>query len=155
MSEAVMQPTTDNVDRKLVCSLKQNKRIFISNVNGLLGHSLFELMRNDHIAIKSEGQQTAHRFLGTLNSVPAGGMVTPSPSDTIKIVDSQAKPKTFVKQVRGSDIIILDISQFSANLEEAEKAIQALKYQDEGVKPEIEQTLIVVTSVMSWSKTAA
>lgn len=36
-----------------VCELKTNKRILITNVNGLLGHSLFESMRNDHITIYS------------------------------------------------------------------------------------------------------
>jgi hypothetical protein len=35
---------------------------------------------------------------------------TPSPSETIKLLDSKAKPKTFVKQVREADYIILDIS---------------------------------------------
>lgn len=44
MSEAV-------TDCKKVCDLETNKRILITNVNGLLGHSLFESMRNDHIAI--------------------------------------------------------------------------------------------------------
>jgi len=80
-----------------VCGQKQSKRILITSVNGLLGHSLFELMRNDHITIHSNGEDTPHRFLGTLNASPAGGMVNVSPSDTIKLLDSQAKPKTFAK----------------------------------------------------------
>jgi hypothetical protein len=34
-----------------VCDLKENKRILITSINGLLGHSLFETMRNDHVTI--------------------------------------------------------------------------------------------------------
>lgn len=39
-----------------VCDMKVNKRILITNINGTLGHSLFELMRNDHIAVHSNGK---------------------------------------------------------------------------------------------------
>lgn len=90
-----------------VCGLKTNKRILITNVNGLLGHSLFESMRNDHITIYSNENETPHRFIGTLNASNTG---TPAPSETIKMLDSKAKPKTFVKQVKAADFIILDIS---------------------------------------------
>lgn len=38
-------------DLPKVCTIEENKRILITNVNGLLGHSLFESMRNDHITI--------------------------------------------------------------------------------------------------------
>lgn len=100
-------------------------------MNGLLGHSLFESMRNDHIAIKDEGKKQPHRFLGTINTNNPGGMVTPSPSETIKILDSKNKVNTFSKQVRGADIIILDISQFDCDLDEAQKVCKALKSTDE------------------------
>jgi adenylate kinase len=52
--------------------------------------------------------------------------------------------------VRGADIIILDISQFSCDLDEASQVIAALKYTD--CKPDHQQTLIVVSSPMTWSK---
>lgn len=79
-----------------VCDLKENKRILITSINGLLGHCLFETMRNDHLTIKNG--EKAHRFLGTLNPNPSGGMITPSPSETaVKIIDSKLKPKTFDK----------------------------------------------------------
>jgi hypothetical protein len=74
--------------------MKKNKRILITNINGLLGHSLFETMRNDHMTIDTSS--TPHRFLGTLNPNPCGGMITPPPSETaVKIIDSKQKPKTF------------------------------------------------------------
>lgn len=31
-----------------VCDLQDSKRILITNINGLLGYSLFESMRNDY-----------------------------------------------------------------------------------------------------------
>ena len=82
----------------------------------------------------------------------AGGLVNPSPSDTIKILDSKAKPKTFAKQVRNADYIVLDVSQFNCNLEEAELVIKTLKYAD-GEPSDKDQVLVVVSSPMSWSKT--
>lgn len=90
--------------------MKENKRILITNVNGILGHQLFEQMRNDFITIHKNDDSKPHRFLGTLNACNGGGMVTPSPSETIKIIDNKLKPKTFAKQVREADFILLDIS---------------------------------------------
>ena len=78
-------------------------------------------------------------------------MVTPVPSDTIKILEAAAKPKTFAKQVCEADTIICDISQFNVDLEEAEHLIKALK-NSEGCK---EQVLILVSSPMAWSNTCA
>jgi len=65
--------------------MPENKRILITSINGLLGHSLFEQMRNDHVCI--EDGKEPHRFIGTLNSNQAAGMSTASPSDTVKIID--------------------------------------------------------------------
>jgi len=109
-------------------------------------------MRNDYKLIQdSSSGQEPHRFLGTVNSSPAAGIVNPSPSDQIKVLDSAAKPKTFVNQVRGADFLILDISQFNCNLEEADLVLRSLKYADTAA--EKDQTLIVVSSPMSWSQT--
>jgi hypothetical protein len=57
------QPITDNTK---ICNMSENKRILITSINGLLGHSLFEQMRNDHVCI--ENGKEPHRFIGTLNS---------------------------------------------------------------------------------------
>jgi len=46
-------------------SLGKGHRIFISGVNSLIGHSLFEELRNDHIAIHTG--ETPHKFLGSIN----------------------------------------------------------------------------------------
>ena len=66
-------------------------RVFINNVNSLLGHSLFEELRNDHIAIHTG--ETPHRFFGTLNTKEQ----IPLPSASIKILNSKTKPRTFKK----------------------------------------------------------
>lgn len=132
-----------------ICNFAENKRILITNVNGLLGHQLFEQMRNDHITIHKNDGSVPHRFLGTLNDSVSGGMVTPCPSDTIKILDHKSKPKTFAKQVKEADYIVLDISQLNCRSEEAEAVISALKKND-GVK---NQVLVVVSSPLVWSNT--
>ena len=105
------QSETDAKPLNKVCDLQESKRILVTNINGLLGYSLFQSLRNDYKLVQdSANEQQPHRFLGTVNTVPAAGIINPSPSDQIKVLDAAAKPKTFVKQVRGSDYIILDIS---------------------------------------------
>jgi hypothetical protein len=42
-------------------------RVFLSGANSLLGHSVFEELRNDHIAIQNDSQEEAHRFYVTVN----------------------------------------------------------------------------------------
>lgn len=61
------------------------------------------------------------------------------------------KPKNFAKQVRGADYIILDISQFNCNLDEADTVLKLLKYTD--VAADKDQVLVVISSPMSWSQT--
>ena len=81
------------IDNARVCELPEQKRIFVTNINGLLGHCLFEQMRNDHIKFQHM-DQTPHRFLGTVNRASDD---TPVPSDTIKLLNYKSKPKTFEK----------------------------------------------------------
>lgn len=46
-------------------NLGKGHRIFINGINSLIGHSIFEELRNDHIAIHTG--ETPHRFFGTIN----------------------------------------------------------------------------------------
>ena len=46
---------------------KPGMRVFLSGANSLLGHSVFEELRNDHIAIQNDSQEEAHRFYVTVN----------------------------------------------------------------------------------------
>lgn len=41
-------------DKIKICDMPQNKRILITSINALLGHQLFELMRNDHLCIEDK-----------------------------------------------------------------------------------------------------
>ena len=68
----------------------KEKHIFISGINSLVGHSLFEQLRNDHITIHSG--EKPHKFVGTLITKDVGTI--PLPSDSIKVVDFETKPKT-------------------------------------------------------------
>jgi hypothetical protein len=68
--------------------------------------------------------------LGTLNHFPANGIINPSPSESIKLLDSLSKPNNFVKQVKGSDIIVLDLTQFNLDIKEAELLLKSLKGSD-------------------------
>jgi hypothetical protein len=81
------------------------KRIMITGCNSLVGHSLFESMRNDHLAIKTGAK--AHRFVSTY--VRQEQATTPMPSDFIKVLDILKKPKTFTKNVLMSDVLIIDL----------------------------------------------
>lgn len=53
--------------------------------------------------------------------------------------------------MRGADYIVLDVSQFTCSLDEANQVLKSLKYADS--KPEKEQVLVLVTNPMVWSKT--
>ena len=55
----------------------ERKRILITGCNSLVGHSLFQQMRNDDIMIKTGGK--AHEFLGTV--ITKDEKTTPVPSD--------------------------------------------------------------------------
>jgi hypothetical protein len=97
-------------------------RIFISGVNSLIGHSIFEELRNDHIAIHTG--EIPHKFLGTVNYSELD--TVPVPSSSIKVLNSKSKPRTFRKQILNSDVFILDLLS-SDNIDEAEYIIKLLK----------------------------
>ena len=57
--------------------LKERKRIFISGVNSVIGHALFEQMRNDHMALRTG--KKSHKFSGTIIARDAD--TVPSPNE--------------------------------------------------------------------------
>ena len=91
-------------------------------MNSLLGNSLFEELRNDHIAIHTG--EKPHKFFGTINTRDQN--TVPVPSDTIKILNGKTKPRTFKKSVLTSDILIIDVMDAN-ELEEAEYIVKLLK----------------------------
>ena len=50
---AALDPSTVPPASQKVCNLADSKRILITNINGLIGYSLFESMRNDYKLIES------------------------------------------------------------------------------------------------------
>jgi hypothetical protein len=86
-------------------STKDRKRIMITGVNSLVGHSLFEQMRNDHLHIHSG--KKPHKFAGSL--IQADKDTVPVPSSSIKTLDFKKKPKSFGRAVVRSDTIIVDL----------------------------------------------
>ena len=101
---------------------RERKRIFISGVNSLVGHAIFESMRNDHMALRNG--KKSNKFSGTLIQRDAANV--PSPNEQIKIIDSQRKPKTFGKSICGAEYVVVDLVS-GTDLEEAEKIIQILR----------------------------
>ena len=91
-------------------------------MNSLIGHALFEQMRNDHEAVRNG--KKCNKFSGTLIKKDAASV--PSPNEQIKIVDGQRKPKTFGKSICSADTIVIDLVS-GTDLDEAEKIIQILR----------------------------
>ena len=52
------------------------QRIFISGVNSLIGHALFEQMRNDHEAVRNG--KKCNKFSGTLIQKDAASVPSPN-----------------------------------------------------------------------------
>jgi len=104
---------------------QDRKRIMLTGCNSLVGHQLFQQMRNDDLMIKLGGKDKPHEFLGTLVKRDEG--VVPNPSDqAINIIDMLKKPKTFTKGVLTSDIIIIDLMS-GTDPAEAETIIKILR----------------------------
>jgi len=116
----VTSPTIRNSSQ--VVKTKERKRIFISGVNSLVGHALFEQMRNDHEALRLG--KKSHKFSGTV--IKADEATVPSPNDQIKIIDGQRKPKTFGKTIISANCVVIDLVS-GTDLDEAEKIIQILR----------------------------
>ena len=89
-----------------------------------MGHSLFEELRNDHIAIHTG--DIPNKFFGTINEKDS--QTVPVPSYSIKVLDYKMKPRTFKKQILNSDIFILDNTN-GGDMDEAEFIIKLLKTQ--------------------------
>lgn len=80
----------------------------------------------------------------------------PIPSSTFKVLNFKSKPRTFKKQIMSCDLFILDMMNCSS-LDEIEYIIKSLKQNSEdntsSSSPQKEQTLIIVSSVMTWINT--
>jgi hypothetical protein len=75
----------------------------------------------------------------------------------MKVLNARTKPKNFKAKVLASDLIVMDLlgAAVSGGLEEVEKVIKIIK--DHHSSPSAivkDQTIILVSSVMTWINTA-
>ena len=118
-------------------------RVFISGVNSLVGHSLFEELRNDHLAIHSG--EAPRRFFGSLNEQEP----VAAPSQTIKLLNCKTKPKTFAKLVAKCDVLVLNLTAPTCDCGEAELAIKSLRQ----AEAQQERVLLVLSPPATWAHT--
>lgn len=133
---------------------KPGKRIFVSSANSLLGQALFDELRNDHIAIQPDADEFANKFFVTVNPRDAGSI--PLPSQTMmKVLNYKTKPRTFKKKVQSCDYLVVDLmaAAVAGTMDEVEQVIKLVKAYQSGEGPK-EQTLVLVSSVMTWANTA-
>lgn len=74
----------------------------------------------------------------------------------MKALNSRTKPRTFKKKVITSDLLVLDMLSAALNgsLDDIEKVVKILKDHHQEQKTEMkEQTLVLVSSVMTWVNT--
>lgn len=102
----VEEVKTDDVKKvKAPRPERERKQIFLTGCNSLVGHSLFQQMRNDDVMIKTGGKP--HQFIGTL--VQADAQLVPAPNSSIILLNAKKQPKSFTKAVLTSDIIVIDL----------------------------------------------
>ncbi len=129
------------------------KRILLTGCNSLLGHQLFQQMRNDDVLIKSGTEEKPHQFLGTLVKRDEGIVPAPSAS-AITLLDMIGKPKTFTKGVLTADTLVVDLMS-GTDPAEAETIIKILRQPLHETPGSKQQTLVVVSSVLAWNNTPA
>ena len=139
--------TEQDIGRRKTQAKDPCKRILITGVNSLVGHGLFEQMRNDHLVVNSP--QRPDKFTGTL--IRRDAETVPVPNASIKVLDGSKKPRTFAKSVLRSDKIIIDLLSGSS-IEEAEQIIKILK-QPIHESHAKQQVLIVISTAFTWANT--
>ncbi len=109
---------------------KPSLRYFLSGANSLLGHSLFEELRNDHIAIQADSQEEAHRFYVTVNQKDANSIALPS-ATAMKVLNSRTKPRTFKKKILTCDLLVMDMlgAALNGSLDDIERVVKVIKEQ--------------------------
>ena len=78
------------------------------------------------------------------------------PSTSMKILNSRSKPKTFKKKILSCDLLVMDMlgAALSGGLDDLEKVVKLIKdYHSEQKGDMKEQTLVLVSTVMTWINT--
>ena len=118
---------------------KRGKVYFINNVNTLVGQSLVEEIRNDHLFL---GDELTHTILGTRCETTNA----PIPSGVNKVVKKH-KIRHWKKYLLGSDVMVFDL--LTSSFDEVSNAIHVLKTQDY----DEEKVLVLISSVVTWVNT--
>jgi hypothetical protein len=74
----------------------------------------------------------------------------------MKILNSRTKPKTFKKKILSCDLLVMDMlgAALSGGLDDIEKVVKIIKDHHSDLRGEMkEQTLVLVSTVMSWINT--
>ena len=74
----------------------------------------------------------------------------------MKILNSRTKPKTFKKKILSCDLLVMDMlgATLNGNLDDIEKVVKLIKDYHSEQKGEMkEQTLVLVSTVMTWINT--
>lgn len=112
---------------------------FINNVNTMVGQSLTEELRNDHLLL---GPSKTHTILGTISEKENSAI----PSGINKIVKKE-KIRHWKKYLLASDVIVFDL--LTSSFDEVNNVLHVLKTQDY----ESEKILILISSVITWVNT--
>lgn len=143
-----------SIEESKINGKKPAMRVFLSGANSLLGHSVFEELRNDHIAIQNDSQEEEHRFYVTVNQKDVNTIALPSTS--MKILNSRSKPKTFKKKILSCDLLVMDMlgAALSGSLDDIEKVVRLVKDAHSEQRSDLkEQTIVLVSTVMTWINT--
>eukprot|EP00347_Sterkiella_histriomuscorum_P003365 403364574 len=140
-----------NEDTGIFSTLITGKKIYINGINTLVGHSIFEELRNDHIAIHTG--EVPNIFYASINKKQQScDRVPVTPTETIKILDFQNKPRSFKKHVQDCDIFVLDILTPGTDMSEIDFLVKLIRSLPDNLQTE--KTVVVVSTVMTWSCTS-
>lgn len=80
----------------------------MNGINSLVGHTIFEEIRNDNISVNLN--EAPNLFFSSINHylLPTNA-VPESPLGTIKILDFVSKPKAYKKAISECDTFIIDL----------------------------------------------
>jgi hypothetical protein len=74
----------------------------------------------------------------------------------MKVLNARTKPKTFKKKVLSCDLLVMDMlgAALSGSLDDIERVVKVLKDHHSEQRGEMkEQTLVLVSTVMTWINT--
>lgn len=118
----------------------------MNGINSLIGHSIFEELRNDHLAIHTG--EPANIFYATVNRHQLGDEELSLHTESIKYLDFHRKPRAFKKYVQECNVFVIDLLSSGVDLAEVEYAVKVIKSLPESIQQE--KIVLVISTVMTW-----